>query len=218
MIQNSQYEDIYKDEDCFVCAPGPSFDLIPRELLKGKLTIAINSARFLMEPTYWSMLEAAYVRYLFSTGKTYEKFLKDQKMFMSIATYLIWREQTDSLNVNLGELSTIVRVDVIERLMVPALIDVPSMISVLAQCWWMGCKRVFILGMDLSRPEGKFYAKGAPYSERGATNLFDPQILLCRQTSFPGMKIYNASPHSIHYNLAFEPISTEDVINILKHE
>ena len=98
-----------------------------------------------------------------------------------------------------------------ENKLVPILTPAVCTTNALVTAWQMGCKRAFLIGMDLSRPASKPYAEGVPYTQAGATNSFDGQIKALRQFSIPNMEIYNGSPYSKKSSLPFKYMSYEEI-------
>ena len=215
---NEKYEDRFKNEDCFICAPGPSFRDAPIKLLREKLTIGVNSLGFAFKPKYWLLAEWEYVENFFRFSKVYLKCLENQEFFFTTRAYLLWLELTEKYDSGISRINNGIWIDIKERNILPPAIGTPSILLALAQAWWMGCKRTFILGMDLCRPNNQTYIKNIPYTEKGLHTSFDKQIYIYRQTFFPGMEIYNASPYSKQHKLAFKSISNTELEKILRNE
>ena len=101
-----------------------------------------------------------------------------------------------------------------ENKLVPILTPAVCTTNALVTAWQMGCKRAFLLGMDLSRPEDKPYVSGVPFTKAGATNSFRDQVKALRQFHCPDMEIYNGSPYSKEFSLPFKYMSYKDMESI----
>ena len=90
-----------------------------------------------------------------------------------------------------------------------------STMSSFFDAWWLGAKRVYVVGMDLSRPKQQAYVQGVPHSIEGSQNPFDEQLRALAQFSIPEFTVFNGSPHS-QDKLPFNKISYKEIEQIAK--
>jgi hypothetical protein len=183
-------EDAFLGQDAFVFCPGPSMDIVDTKSFEGKLTIAVNSAGFKFKPTFWAMFESNYMLWLVSQ-KT-KPIPKGLDYIMTARCAIRWRDMFKKT-----KLSNKVYVPRFEELRtMPHRTPAVGTMGALVSAWWLGAKRVFIIGMDLSRPKDQPYTKGVPFSSFGASNPFDEQIRALRQFQLPDFEVINGSPYS----------------------
>ena len=176
-------------EDIYIVCPGPSLKDFNLKKLKNKFTIAVNSAGFLFKPTYWLMAESGYAKWLIekkscpigvniiSTARV-AVFLRKKEIESRKKKWDVW----------------VIRWE--EEKVVPIRTPAVSISNALVTAWQMGSKRVFVLGLDLSRPGNQPYISGVPYTREGAENPFDDQIRALKQFQLPDFEIVNCSPYS----------------------
>lgn len=180
-------EDKFAGQDAFIFCPGPSMARISTSAFDGRLTIAVNSAGFKIESTYWCMYESNYMIWL----REQKKIPVGREWIMSPRCAVRWRAWGLTPKVKA------VYVPRFEELRImPHRTPAVGVMSALVSAWWLGAKRAFLIGMDLSRPKGIPYVPGVPYSAFGASNPFDEQILALRQFQLPDFTVVNGSPHS----------------------
>lgn len=214
---------IHEGEDCFIFAPGPSMSTVDVSKFDGRLTMAVNSARFAMEPTYWVMAESAYARWLISEKgleipSNKEVAIKPSPNSIGRLTYRNLECVISTARVavclraekrtrDLFDIVYVVRWE--EECVVPPRVPAVSVFNALVSAWEMGCSRVFLIGLDLSKAGGP-YLKGVPYTKEGAANPFDDQVRALSQFKMPGMDVFNGSPASKDI-LPFEYVPYEEI-------
>lgn len=200
-------EGAYEGHDAFVFCPGPSMDMVDPSLFKGRLTIAVNSAGFKFDPAYWAMFESNYMHWLVK-----QKRVPPERTYIMTARCAIrWRDMFKKTR-----LSKLIFVPRFEELRImPHRTPAVGTMGALVSAWWLGAKRVFIIGMDLSRPKDQPYTKGVPYSSFGATNPFNYQIRALNQFALPKFEVFNGSPYSKSL-VNFDHMPYEEIEKIAK--
>ena len=205
--------DQYKGKDAFIFCPGPSLSDVDISAFEDRLTLASNSAGFKVDPYLWVMCETGYAIWLLQEHEKHKR--NRSKISIPAKKNFVLSARAAVLvrgdHVDIGP-SVVIRWE--ENKLVPILTPAVCITNALVTAWQMGCARAFILGMDLSRPKDKPYAKGVPHTQRGATNSFDGQIKALRQFSIPDMQIYNGSPHSKTLNLPFKYMDYKEIEKI----
>ena len=202
--------DSHKGGDAFIFCPGPSLSEVDMSAFEDKLTLATNSAGFKIDPYFWVMCETGYALWILKEHKNTRSKIEipSKKNFIlsGRAAVLIRGE-----HIKVGP-SVVIRWE--ENKLVPILTPAVCTTNALVTAWQMGCKRAFLLGMDLSRPEDKPYVSGVPFTKAGATNSFRDQVKALRQFHCPDMEIYNGSPYSKEFSLPFKYMSYKDMESI----
>lgn len=180
-------ENLYFGQDAFVFCPGPSMDMVDLDLFKNKLTIAANSAGFKFQCAYWAIFESNYLIWFAE-----QKIPPSRRFIMTARCAIRWRYMYNKSS------ETAVYIPRFEELKImPHRTPAVGAMGAIVSAWWMGARRIFLVGMDLSRPKKKAYTSGVPYSAFGAKNPFTEQIIAMKQFCLPDVEIYNASPHSV---------------------
>jgi hypothetical protein len=204
-------EDLYAGADAFVLCPGPSLADTDLDSFKDKLTLCVNSAGFKVpHGLFWVTMESSYLI----------KVLREQKIdpppgrtwIQSSRCAVRWRHW------GWGKVSRAVYVGRWEEeWILPHRTPAGCVMGALTAAWWMGAKRAFIVGMDLSKKNGP-YVRGVPYSEFGASNPFDEQPRTLEQFRMPGMQVFNGSPLSREVVKNFTPISYPEIESLAKED
>jgi hypothetical protein len=199
-----EIEDRYPGADAFVLCPGPSLADFDLELLRGKLTLCVNSAGFKVDHgLFWVTMESSYTIFL---NREQVEVPKGRTWIQSSRCAVRWRHWgwgKTSRAVYVGRWE--------EEWIMPHRTPAVCTMGALTAAWWMGAKRIFVVGMDLSKPRGQSYVKGVPYSDYGASNPFDEQLLALNQFSMPGVEVFNGSPHSREAIRCFTPSSYREI-------
>jgi hypothetical protein len=196
-------ENKHAGEDAFVFCPGPSMDMADLSRLRGRVTIAANSAGFKFPCKYWAIFESNYMIWLVD-----QRIPKGRDFIMTARCAIRWRDMYKK-----GHMSRNVYVPRFEELKImPHRTPAVGAMGAIISAWWMGVRRIFLIGMDLSRPKKKAYTSGVPYSKFGATNTFKEQIRAMSQFSLPDVEILNASPYSADI-LPFKSVSISEFNN-----
>lgn len=182
-------KDFNKDGDAFIFCPGPSMSLVDPNKFKGKLTIAVNSAGFKINPMFWCIFESNYLKEVFMAN--IREIPKGRRYAMTARCAVRWRAAG---RTNLMSECYIPQFE--EARNMPHRTPGVTSMGAITLAWYFGCTRIFLIGLDLSRPNKQPYIAGVPHSKFGATNPFKEQVLALKQVAFPGVDIYNASPHS----------------------
>jgi hypothetical protein len=195
---------LYEGNDAFVFCPGPSMGDCNLDVFKGKLTVAANSAAFKQRPMFWAIFESNYMHWLVE-----QKIPPGMVYIMTARCAIRWRDM-----FKMTKRSKAIFVPRFEEMKtMPHRTPAVGAMGAIVSAWWMGAKRIFVIGQDLSRPEKKPYVSGVPHSKFGATNSFDEQIIAMKQVTLPGVEIFNASPYSKD-KLPFDPIEITEVEKI----
>lgn len=198
-------EDQYDEHDAFVLCPGPSLGEYDLSVFKDKLTIAVNSAGFKLKTMFWAAFESNYLTEVLIN----QNIPPDRVWIMTARVAVRWRDMYK-------------KTDRCRRVYVPRFEERRNMpnrspavgaMGAITSAWWMGAKRIFVVGQDLSRPGKQPYIAGVPRGQTGSTHPFDDQIRAMKQFTLPDVQIFNASPHSKKV-LPFEPIDREAVEEI----
>lgn len=177
-------------EDAFVFCPGPSMAEADLGAFDGRLTIAVNSAGFAMEdPTYWAIFESNYMLQVLRR----QAIPRGREFLFSPRVAVRWRGLGYTKRAQ-GATYWVARFEE-ERLM-PHRTPAVAIMGAIAAAWWMGAARIWLIGMDVSRPKGQPYVKGVPFSQDGATNPIAEQLPALVQVRYPEVRILNCSPHS----------------------
>ena len=198
--------DRYAGQDAFIFCPGPSLADVPVEAFKSKMTMAVNSAGFAMDPTFWVMAESGYARWLIKDQVA--NIPKDRTIISTGRVAVCLRDFDEKRKKPLFPWVWVVRWE--EEKVVPPRVPAVSVFNALVSAWEMGCKRAFLLGLDLSKASGP-YLDGVPFTKEGAANPFDDQVLALSQFKMPRMEVLNCSPVSKDI-LPFQYISHEEVL------
>jgi len=207
--------DAYKGSDAFIFCPGPSLSEVDLSSFEDRLTLATNSAGFKVDPYLWVMCETGYAIWLLQEhekaqrGRSKIKIPPKKNFILSPRAAVLVRGD----HIDIGP-SVVIRWE--ENKLVPILTPAVCTTNALVTAWQMGCKRAFLLGMDLSRPESKPYVEGVPHTKQGAENSFGGQIKALRQFSIPDMEVFNGSPHSKSKSLPFKYMRYKDIEKIAK--
>ena len=195
---------LYEGQDAFVFCPGPSMDDLDLSVFSGKLTITANSAGFKVRPMYWAIFESNYMLWLVE-----QAIPPGMSYIMTARCAVRWRDMFRKTSRT-------------RHVFVPRFEELKTMphrtpavgaMGAIVSAWWMGAKRIFVIGQDLSRPGKKPYVSGVPHSKFGATNPFDEQIIAMQQVTLPDVEIFNVSPYSKD-KLPFTPIDGSEVEKI----
>jgi hypothetical protein len=204
--QLDDYMDHYSGQNCFIFCPGPSMDSVDLSVFKNKFTIAVNSAGFKVNAKYWCAFESSWLLFLLGL----KKFPEDRVWIMSSRCAIRFR--------GLHKTSFVKEVYIArfedDRRMPhrqPAVCTMGAFFS----AWWLGAPRIYVIGMDLSKPKGVPYCKNVPYTDYGASNPFQEQIRALNQFSIPEFTVFNGSPHS-QDKLPFNKISYKEIEQIAK--
>jgi len=189
-------------DDAYIVAPGPSLKEVDLSALEGKLTFALNSAGFLFSPKYWVIAESSYAMWMLDRQHP----VKREVIATARVAVILRAEEVKSKHEHWTKVH-VVRWE--EEKIVPPRTPAVSLSNALVSAWEMGCKRVYLLGVDLSKP-GRPYVEGVPHTEEGAENPFDDQVRAMRQFQLPGFEIVNCSPHSVGV-LPFSSVSYQEV-------
>lgn len=181
-------EDKHFGEDVLVICPGPSLQDFDLKRFNDTTSITVNSAGFKYHGTYWAVYESNYVNEVL-VGK---KIPQGRDYVMSARVAVRWRD----INKRTNECNAIYIPRFEERRNMPCRTPGVGVMSALLSAWWIGAKRIFIVGQDLSRPDKKGYVSGVPSGQTGQTMPFDDQIKAMKQFTLPDVEIYNCSPHS----------------------
>jgi len=207
-----EIKDIHKGETIYIIAPGTSLNNVDPSIFDGKLTIAINSAGFWRDCTYWSMAEGGYAMWAGTKNGLRERY-KDkfakQKFLLTCRAALIWIEQElpfRNIFITRHE----------EEKTVPRRIKIPAVttINTIASAWWMGCSRAVLFGLDLSKRGGP-YVKGVPYTQKGAKHGYKPQVEVLKGCIHEGLEIFNVNDQSNGLGLPFMPTSMDRALEEL---
>jgi len=199
--------DAYKGQDAFIFCPGPSLSEVDTSVFEDRLTLATNSAGFKIDPYLWVMCETGYALWLLREHKNSRSKLSippKKNLLLSARAAVLIRGD----HIKVGP-SIVIRWE--ENKLVPILTPAVCTTNALVTAWQMGCKRAFLIGMDLSRPGDKPYVDGVPFTKEGASNSFQDQVKALRQFSIPDMEIYNGSPYSKELNLPFKYMPYKDI-------
>lgn len=181
-----ELKDKHAGEDAFVFCPGPSMALVDPAAFRGRLTLAVNSAGFRFEPRFWCIFESNYLKWFMA-----QTVPPDRTYIMTARCAVRWRAAGKTRRMR--------------RCYVPQFEEARNMpnrtpavtsMGALVTAWYLGCRRAWIVGLDLSRPNKKPYVEGVPHSKFGATNPFDDQVKALRQFKLPDFEVMNVSPHS----------------------
>lgn len=178
-------------EDAYVLCPGPSLAEADMEALRGRLTIAVNSAGFAtpFAPTLWAVFESNYMLEVLR----HQQIPAGRSFLFSARVAVRWRG--NGYTPKAPKATYWVARFEEERLM-PHRTPAVATMGAIAGAYWLGARRCWLLGMDLSRPGGQPYVKGVPYGQGGATSKIEEQLKALIQVRYPGMEILNCSPHS----------------------
>lgn len=194
-------EDKYKGQDGFVFCPGPTMNKVDITRFGKKLTIAVNSAGFRFTPTFWCMFETGYVRWIINQQ---HHNVEDDRTFVTSARVAVHlprlRKRIEKCYITQFE----------EHYNMPFRTSAVSTIGAITTCWYLGCNRVFLIGMDLHRLPQQPYVIGVPYTPKGASSPFEDQVKSLKQIEFPGMEIINGSPYS-RSKLPFQYVPYEEL-------
>lgn len=194
-------EDAYENQDGFVFCPGPTMSLCNVSAFNGRLTIAVNSAGFKFNPTLWCMFETGYVRWIINQQSHR---IENDRTFVTSAR----------VAVHLPKLRKRIKRCYITQFEefhnMPFRTAAVSTIGAITTCWYLGCSRVFLIGMDLHRLPQQPYVLGVPYTRKGASSSFEDQVRSIKQIKFPGMEIFNCSPYSRN-KLPFQYVPYEEL-------
>jgi hypothetical protein len=198
--------DYYEGHDAFVFCPGPTMGEVDLSVFKGKLTLAANSAGFKFteyDPTFWVMFES---NFLIEFNKWTDRMPRDRAFIMTARCAVRWRDMYKKTHL-------------VKAVYVPRFEEMHTMphrtpsvctMGMIVSAWWMGAKRIWISGLDLSRPGGQPYVKGVPYGKDGATGPIKEQHKAMVQLQLPDVEIMNASPHTRF--LPFKQVSYEELM------
>lgn len=201
---------IWQGHTAFIIAPGPSVDQFPKELLNGKLTIAMNSAFFWTTTRYVCIAETTWVNWL----------KRDHELVKSLTARL--QEQDLLLGGRTGTWWQMMRLPFRriyfmrhqEEGKIPEKVTVGATIwNSLAQCKHMGCNRVVLIGADLARDQQP-YAAGLAHNPEAELDDLSKQRASLMEAKFPGMEILNCNPRSNAFGLPWRSISLVDAISI----
>jgi hypothetical protein len=181
--------DRFPSGDAYIFCPGPSMIDVNPARWSGCLTMAVNSAGFAFTPVYWVMAESAYARWLLK--QTEVKIPLGGRLISTARVAVCVRDYEGRGQI----FSKIYVVRWEEEKIVPPRVPAVSVFNALVTAWEMGCKRAYLIGLDLSK-EGGPYLEGVPYTKEGAANPFDDQVKALSQFALPGMDVFNGSPVS----------------------
>lgn len=190
--------------DAFIFCPGPSMGEVDTRKFGGCLTMAVNSAGFAIDPTYWVMAESAYARWLM--GSEVEVPCGRSVIATARVAVCLRDHEIRSKQDVFGEVH-VVRWE--EEKVVPPRVPAVSVFNALVTAWQMGCDNVYLIGLDLSKDDGA-YLLGVPHTDEGARNPFNDQIRALSQFKMPGMTVYNGSEASADV-LQFEYLDYENI-------
>lgn len=208
MKRHGPFSGHYKDCDnlastersAFIVCPGPSMRDVDFEALGSHFTIAVNSAGFAFESTYWCIAESGYARWLMDS-----RYPLDRTILATARVAVVLRAEEKRCKQQKFRVVYVLRWE--EERVVPPRTPAVSITNALVTAWQMGCPKAYIIGLDLSKP-GKPYADGLPYTREGAKNLFDDQIRALKQFKLPDFQVINCSSHSANTltNFDYMPI------------
>ena len=192
----------------FVFFPGPSlkdFGEISRKLCCRWPTIAVNSARFRVPAKWWFMAENGYAFWaaVQNLAEVPGRPLNVICTARSAVALRAFGAKIDSCRYVLWE----------ENKLVPIRSPAPSAFGAFITLWQMGVNKIYAIGLDLSKPDDKPYVEGVPFTDVGAKNPFDDQILALKQFQLPGLRVFNGSPYS---RGIFESTTYEDIREIFE--
>lgn len=207
MKRHGPFKDRYRDceelvdsavgESAFIVCPGPSMEDVDIDAFSGQLTIAVNSAGFAFDPTYWCMAESGYARWLVDS-----RFPQQRAVIATARVAVVLRGEEKKQRREKFRSVHVLRWE--EERIVPPRTPAVSVTNALVTAWQMGCKEAYLIGLDLAKLPGRPYAHGLPHTKEGASNPFDDQIKALTQFSLPGFKVMNCSPYSVHTLENFE--------------
>lgn len=180
----------FTGRDCYLFCPGPSMAEFDTSKVRGNLVMAVNSAGFAINPTYWVMAESAYARWLI--GSDGPGTIPHGRRLITTARVAVCLREYDPKGKIFHRIY-VVRWE--EEFVVPPRVPAVSVYNGLVSAWQMGCSRVFLIGLDLDKAAGA-YLEGVPHTEEGAKNPFHDQVKALQQFKMPGMQVYNGSPVS----------------------
>lgn len=196
-------------EDAFIFCPGPSMAAADLDAFKDRLTIAVNSAGFAFRayaPTLWAIFESNYMLQVLRS----QLIPKGRSFVFTPRVAIRWRGLGYTKKAPKATY-WVARFE--EEKLMPHRTPSVATMGAIATAYWLGCARVFMIGMDVSRPGGQPYVKGVPYGKDGATNPIEEQIPALIQVRYPGMEILNCSPHSREVlRSAFQPADLADAV------
>lgn len=204
-VDGDELLDSWSGETCYIVCPGPSLSKAPigRIAASGR-TIAVNSAGFAFDPTFWCLAESGYAKWFI------EQDIPPRRAFLATARVAVWlRHKEKKSRKKLARKVYVIRWE--EGKVVPPRTPAVTISNALVSAWQMGACKAVLVGLDLSKP-GAPYAKGIPYTREGAQNPFNDQVRALRQFELPGFEIVNTSPHSKKL-LPFDYCDIEDVIS-----
>jgi len=215
--QDGPFSQHYKDadaldetaegQDVYLFCPGPSLSDVPTDAFDNHTTMAVNSAGFRFNSTYWVMAESAYALWLMGDIQEYP--LK-RRILSTARVAVVLRSKEKASRLRLFHRVYVARWE--EEFVVPARVPAVSVFNALIGAWQMGASRCIVFGLDLSRPGGQAYVEGVKFTKEGATNPFDDQVKALSQFSLPGMEVINCSPHSRDLLPNFTAATLEEVL------
>ena len=202
----SLIEDRYKGMDAFIFGPGPSMRDTKISAYQDSLTIAMNSAGFAFKPFFWSVFESNYMYWL----REQRTIAPGHVFLMTARCALIWIQAGRTPRMRAA---FIPRWE--EERVVPPRTPAVCLTGSLVGAWQMGCKRAFLIGVDLSKP-GQAYAEGVPHTEFGAKNPFDDQVRAIKQFKLPDFEVFYGSPHARRLQLPFTYMPYSEIEEIAR--
>jgi len=184
------------EAEAFIFAPGPSFAEIDTKPFEGLVTLAVNSAGFGMKPMFWVMAESSYADWLKKQWVRLKQSGKWDPYRAAVVTArvaIVLREFEKRQRSTIFKELFVIRWE--EGKVVPPRTPAVSLTNALVTAWQLGCKKAYMIGVDLSK-EGGAYSKGLPHTNEGAANPFDDQIKAMKQFQLPDFEVINCSPLS----------------------
>lgn len=222
MFDFDKIKNRHKSEIGYVVAPGPSFDLLPHDMFANKLIFAVNSAGFLVDPTYWVVDEGEYAEYLTYyanaiTGRTFTMSLRACWRFMKNINLRKGNEKLfENMSTDIAE--RYYKTLYLYRLFATGFLEEAlerfngrTTLCAIGIAQWVGCKCIYLIGADFGRYNGKPYATGVP--KKPINCNYDYQLKYFREFDFAGKGINVVAVNPIDHKLPFPTITPEEFLN-----
>jgi hypothetical protein len=198
--------DKHEGEPAYIFCPGPTMAKVDANRFKDRVTIAVNSAGYAFNPTYWLFAEAGYARWCFRWKQSWTPEQRKKPILTTTRASAFLSQHETVRGIQFDDVY-VLRWD--DEYIIPARCQAPSTMNALTTAWQMGCNPCYVIGLDLSKDAGP-YIEGVPFTRKGARNPFDDQIKCLSQFQAPGFRVVNGSPASKD-SLPFEYMSYEEI-------
>jgi hypothetical protein len=199
--------DRHKGEPAYIFCPGPTMNWTNPKRFVNKVTIAVNSAGYAFDPTYWLFAEASYSRRAVKWVRTWNRQMKKTLSLLVTARSSAFLCQEESLRGEKFNEVYVLRWD--EENILPPYCPGASIMNALITAWQMGCNPCYVIGLDLCK-KGGAYIDGVPVTKEGKKSPFDRQLACLQKFSIPEFDVINGSPNSAEV-LPFKYMSYEEI-------